>query len=410
MPEPDHRTAAGAAQVAGPAAPGSTASLRAANQRRVLGVLLRRGAVTQAAIARETGLASGTVSSIVRELAEADILATVAGAGRRGTEVTLGEGAGVVAAIDFGHSHVTVALGDLGGRVLAERSAGLQPAYDADEGLGRAADLLEVVLTETGTARSAVRNLGLGLPCPLVDGIVTSSAIMPAWVGLDARELSEARLAIPVHLDNDANLGALAEHRCGSGRGHANVVFVKVSSGVGAGLILDNRLFRGTNGTAGEIGHLTRDEQGPLCRCGSRGCLEAYAASGLARSLMADQLPGDVPADGVAAQPPSTDAVIAAAQQGNVAAQRVFEDAGLHLGWGLATITNLLNPGVIAVGGDMSHAGELLLDSVRVGLRRHALAGAGSAPVVVAELGDRASIVGGLILAIDATDLVTDHS
>jgi predicted NBD/HSP70 family sugar kinase len=381
--------------------------LRAANQRRVLDVLKRQGTTTQAAIARETGLASGTVSSIVRELAGADILATVAGAGRRGTEVTLAGGAGVVAAVDFGHSHVTVALGDLRGHVLAERSAGLQPAYEVDEGLGRAADLLDRVLEESGTARSAVRNLGLGLPCPIIDGIVTSSAIMPAWVGLDAREVAESRLEIPVILDNDANLGALAEHRCGSGRGHANVVFLKVSSGVGAGLILDDRLYRGTNGTAGEIGHLTRDEQGPLCRCGSRGCLEAYAASGSARALVADQL-GDAQADGTAADLPSLDAVIEAAREGNIAAQRVFEDAGLHLGWGLATITNLLNPSVIAVGGDMSHAGELLLESVRVGLRRHALAGAASARVGVAELGDRASIVGALLLAIDATELIPE--
>ena len=97
------------------------------------------------------------------------------------------------------------------------------------------------------------------------------------------------------------------------------------------------------------------------------------------------------------------------AQQGNVAARRVFEDAGLHLGWGLATITNLLNPGVIAVGGDMSHAGDLLLDSARVGLRRHVLSGAASTPIKIAQLGDRASIVGAdSTLAIDATDLVPE--
>ena len=177
------------------------------------------------------------------------------------------------------------------------------------------------------------------------------------------RDVAESRLGIRVQVDNDANLGALGEHRRGVGRGHANVVFVKVSSGVGAGLILDHQAKRGTDGTAGEIGHLTFDEQGPLCRCGSRGCLEAYAATGHALAMMGDQMPRlDVdpsePADGRAA----IDAVIAAAKSGSVAARRVFEDAGLHLGWGLATITNLLNPGVIAIGGDMSHAGDLFLN------------------------------------------------
>jgi predicted NBD/HSP70 family sugar kinase len=247
----------------------------------------------------------------------------------------------------------------------------------------------------------------MGLPCPISDGIVMSAGIMPAWVGVNARQVAESRLGMKVHIDNDANLGALGEHRRGVGRGHANVVFVKVSSGVGAGLILDHQVFRGTHGIAGEIGHLTFDEQGPLCRCGSRGCLEAYAATGPALEMMASQmtLPEQTEDDTDRA---GIDAVIEAAKQGSVAARRVFEDAGLHLGWGLATMTNLLNPGVIAIGGDMSHAGDLLLDSARVGLRRHGLAGAGSTPIKVAHLGDRASIVGGLMLAIDATDLVPE--
>ena len=388
------------------AAPGSTASLRAANQRRVLDVLLDHSTATQAEIARETGLAAGTVSSIVRELAAAEIVSTVAGAGRRGTEVRLARGAGLVGAVDFGHSHVAVALGDMRGRVLGERTHRLPAAYDVEKGLGHAGDLLDQLLQEAGKQRADVRNLGMGLPCPIADGVVMSSAIMPEWVGLNARDLAQTRLGIPVHLDNDANLGALGEHRRGVGRGHANVVFVKVSSGVGAGLILDHQIFRGSHGIAGEIGHLTFDEQGPLCRCGSRGCLEAYAATGPALAMMADQMPaGDH--DDVTGRA-GIDAVIEAAQSGNVAARRVFEDAGLHLGWGLATITNLLNPGVIAIGGDMSHAGDLLLDSARVGLRRHGLAGAASTPVRVAQLGDRSSIVGGLMLAIDATDLLPD--
>lgn len=386
------------------AAPGSTSSLRTANQRRVLDVLRARGTATQAEIARETGLASGTVSSIVRELAATGILSTEAGAGRRGTTVSLASGAGVVAAVDFGHSHVAVALADMRGSLLGELSRRLAPEYDVEAGIGQAAVLLDHLLEETGTDASRVRNLGMGLPCPIADGVVMSSAIMPAWVGLDAGAVAQRRFGIRVHLDNDANLGALGEHRRGVGQGHANVVFVKVSSGVGAGLILDGQLFRGTHGTAGEIGHLTFDEQGPLCRCGSRGCLEAYAASGHALEMMRTHLPAADQADSQAA----IDAVIEAAQQGNVAARRVFEDAGLHLGWGLATITNLVNPGVIAVGGDMSHAGSLLLDSARVGLRRHVVAGAASTPVEVAQLGDRASLVGGLVLAMDATDLVPE--
>ncbi|MCW2787122.1 MAG: hypothetical protein JWP74_3639 [Marmoricola sp.] len=387
-PDPDEQTRT---------APGSAASLRVANQRRVLSLLLGRGseAASQADIARETGLAAGTVSTIVRELAAADVVSTVAGAGRRGTSVRLARGAGLVAGVDFGHSHVAVAVSEMSGEVLTEQRRQLTPGHSHVEGLGRAREMLEDMLGELGAEVSALRNIGMGLPAPLSDNVVMSSAILPGWVGVNARDAASKALGAEVLIENDANLGALAEHRHGHGRGHANVVFVKVSSGVGAGLILDHKLFRGTSGTSGEIGHLTLDDQGPLCRCGSRGCLEAYAATGTALSMMGDQMPG---AD--------VDAIIEAAQQGNVSALRVFEDAGLHLGWGLATVTNLLNPGVILVGGDMAHAGELLLESARLGLRRHVLAGTSSTPVLVAALGDRASMIGALVLAIDATDLL----
>jgi predicted NBD/HSP70 family sugar kinase len=237
----------------------------------------------------------------------------------------------------------------------------------------------------------------MGLPAPITDHVVLSTAILPAWVGVNVSEAATEAFGTVVHIENDANLGALAEHRLGGGRGHANVVFVKVSSGVGAGLILDGKIFRGATGTAGEIGHLTLDDQGPLCRCGSRGCLEAYASTGTALEMMSGQLPEA-----------TIDDIVEEAMTGNVSALRVFEDAGLHLGWGLANVTNLLNPGVILVGGDMSHAGDLLLDSARLGLRRHVLSEAASTPVMVASLGDRASAIGALVLAIESTDLLPE--
>ena len=245
------------------------------------------------------------------------------------------------------------------------------------------------------SARSDVRTIGLGLPAPISDDVVRSSAILPGWVGVNAVEVAQARFGCPVHIDNDANLGALAEHRVGVAQDETDVVFVKISSGVGAGLIVDGQIFRGSHGSAGEIGHLTLDEQGPLCRCGSRGCLEAYASTETAIAMMSAQLPNA-----------TIDDIFRAAREGNVAAMRLLEDAGLHVGWGLATVVNLLNPGIIVVGGDMARAGELLLDSARLGLRRHALADAATTPVVLSELGERASMVGAVLLAAERTDLL----
>jgi len=379
--------------------PGSTASLRPANQRRVVELLRGRGegSITQAEIARTTGLASATVSNIVRTLTASGLIETDPGSGRRGTVVRFAPGAGVVAGIDVGHTHLAVAVADLGGRIIGETRHPLAPDHAYDEGLLLAASLLKDVLAECGREIADVRTIGMGLPAPISDDVVRSSAILPGWVGVNAVEVTQSRFGCPVHIDNDANLGALAEHRVGVAQGVDDVVFVKVSSGVGAGLIIDGEIFRGAHGSAGEIGHLTLDEQGPLCRCGSRGCLEAYASTGTALTMMAAQLPGA-----------SIDDIFKAAREGNVAALRLLEDAGLHLGWGLATVVNLLNPGIVVVGGDMARAGELLLDSARLGLRRHALADAATTPVVISELGERASMVGATLMAAQRTELIAD--
>jgi len=379
--------------------PGSTASLRPANQRRVIELLKGQGAgsITQAEIARTTGLASATVSNIVRELTATGLIETDPGSGRRGTVVRLAPGAGVVAGIDFGHTHLAVAVADLGGRIISEARQRLAPDHPYDEGLVLASKLLDEVLADSGRASADVRTIGMGLPAPISDDVVRSSAILPGWVGVNAVQVSQARFGCPVHIDNDANLGALAEHLVGVAQGIDDVVFVKVSSGVGAGLIIDGQVFRGAHGSAGEIGHLTLDEQGPLCRCGSRGCLEAYASTGTAIAMMSSQLPD-----------PTIDDIFKAAHEGNVAAMRLLEDAGLHLGWGLATVVNLLNPGVVVVGGDMARAGELLLDSARLGLRRHALADAATTPVVISALGERASMVGATLMAAQRTELIAD--
>ncbi len=373
---------------------------RVANQRRVLG-LLQRGtdAVSQAEIARSLQLAPATVSTIVRDLAGAGVVETTLGSGRRGTTVRVARGAGLVAGVDIGHRHLRVALGDLSGRVLASERAPLDAHHAHGEALALVDSLLSELLADAGGSRADILTVGFGIPAPISDdGLVMSSAILPGWVGINAHDVAQERLGCPVHIDNDANLGAIAEHRIGAGVGHDIMAFVKVSSGVGAGLVVDGKLFRGAGGTAGEIGHLTLDEQGPLCRCGSRGCLEAYASTSTAEALASPQLPGA-----------TFDDVIAAAASGHVAAVRILEDAGLHLGWGVAMLANLLNPSAVVVGGDMSRAGDLLLDFVRLGLRRHALPSVATHTLVVpAALGDRASVTGALFLALERTELIPD--
>lgn len=377
----------------------SSGSPREANRDRVVDTMLEHAGAefTHAQLAQHTGLAVGTVTSIVRQLAAAGVVDTVPGAGRRGGTVRLGRRAGLVAAVDFGHSHLAVAIADLTGAVLAETRTIVDAGHDHREGFELAQRMLDALFTGHEDQRSLLRTVGVGLPAPFSHDVVLGSTIMPDWAGVNAQELATKIFGVPAFVDNDANLGALAEHRRGAGQGHSEMIYVKISSGVGAGLIVGGQLFRGADGIAGEIGHLTVDDQGPICRCGSRGCLEAYTATGAARELLAAHLPNA-----------TLDEMIEEARKGNVAAVRVFEDAGLHLGWGLAAVTNLLNPGIVVVGGDMARAGDLLLDSARIGLRRHVLAGAAATPIVVSGLADRASLIGAVTLAVENTDLLAD--
>jgi DNA-binding Lrp family transcriptional regulator len=262
--------------------PGSQSSLHRANLERVVRAVRLAGSLTQAEIARTTGLSAATVSNIVRELKDGgtvEVTPTSAG-GRRARAVSLSGDAGIVIGVDFGHTHLRVAVGNLAHQVLAEESEPLDVDASAPQGFDRAEQLVNRLIEATGVDRSKIAGVGLGVPGPidLESGSLGSSAILPGWIGTKPAEELQGRLGVPVHVDNDANLGALGELVWGSGRGVRDLAYIKVASGVGAGLVIDGKIYRGPGGTAGEIGHITLDESGPVCRCGNRGCLETFTA------------------------------------------------------------------------------------------------------------------------------------
>ena len=210
------------------------------------------------------------------------------------------------------------------------------------------------MLAEAGVDRGRVIGVGMGLPAPIdrATGAVQAASILPGWVGVDAAAEASARLGLPVEVENDANLGALAEHVWGAAKGKSEVAYIKVSSGIGAGLVSGGRLQHGVGGTAGEIGHTLIAEGGPVCRCGNRGCLETLASTrAIAALLSASRARGDLDPAGCSSSAPSGDA----------AAQRLIGDAGRAIGVAVANLCNLLNPECVIVGGDLSAAGEVLL-------------------------------------------------
>jgi glucokinase-like ROK family protein len=384
---------------------GSLESLRRLNRLRVIHALRDEGQISRAEIARRTGLSRSTVSSLVSDL-QADGLvverpepgsAHGAQGGRPPILLSFDASAGAAVGIDFGHSHLRVAVSDLASTILAERKLPLDTDHDAQQGLELAAEMVADALSDAGVQRTQVIGAGMGLPGPIEQsgGTVGSSAILPGWIGMTAASEMRRRLDIPVMVDNDANLGALAEAAFGAGRDAGDLIYLKVSSGIGAGLILNGRLYRGSAGLAGELGHVLVDPDGIVCRCGNRGCLETVAATGalvdLLRRSHGDEL--------------TVEAMLEAARGGDLGCRRVIHDAGRALGQVVATLLNVLNPELLVVGGDLAGAGDLLLDGVRESVSRAALPEAARrAEVVAGVLGDRAQVLGALALVVSEAD------
>lgn len=375
--------------------PGSQTSLHRANLERVVRAVRMAGSLTQAEIARSTGLSAATVSNIVRELKESgtvEVTPTSAG-GRRARSISLSAAAGVVVGVDFGHTHLRVAVADLAHQVLAEDSEPLDVDSSADGGFDRAERMVTRLIAATGTAPEKVLGVGLGVPGPIdgESGMIGPTSMLPGWVGSNPGKEMSDRLGVPVHVDNDANLGALGELIWGAARGVADLAYIKVAGGVGAGLVMGGRIYRGPGGTAGEIGHLTLDESGPVCRCGNRGCLETFAAVRYVLPLL-----HPVHGPGL-----TMDRVVRLARSGDPGCARVIADTGRHLAVGVGALCNLLNPRVVVVGGEIAEAGEVLLAPLRTALTRYAIPSATQRLTVVkGALGARAEVLGAVALVL----------
>lgn len=375
-----------------PINPGSQSALRQRNQQRIIEALMG-GPSTQAELARQTGLSTATVSNIVRIMLDSGLASTepITSSGRRALNVRLNSKGAVAVGIDFGRRHLRVALASLSYHVIAEESVLLPLGHRAEEGIQAAVALLEKLLRESGVARTALVGAGVGIPGPIDrrTGTVAQGAILPEWVGINILQHLEDTLKIPIFVDNDANLGAWAEVTWGKHTGVSNLLFMKIGSGIGAGLILNGAPYYGSIGITGEIGHATIHEQGLVCRCGNRGCLETVASTTTMIELLSrsDDRPLS-PAD-----------IVRKALSRDAATLRVVDDVGLAVGRALGNVANLINPEVIVVGGPLAGLGDLLLDPIRRGLVRHAVPVIGdSTTLAMSSLGDRAEALGAAAL------------
>ncbi|MEJ5252759.1 MAG: ROK family protein [Chthonomonadetes bacterium] len=307
-----------------------------------------------------------------------------------------------IAGVDIGGTKVACVLADEEGNILARRWQLTRAQEGWQTVVSQLFEMTEQVLE--GVPRQQVRGIGISCGGPLdsQQGIVYSPPNLPGWDAVPIKRIFEERFGLPVRLENDANATALAEHCFGAGRGTRNMVFMTWGTGIGGGLILDGRLYRGTNDLAGEIGHTTVLLDGPLCGCGKRGCLEALA-SGPAIARRARELAEASPESGVW-QRTSPDAVTAqhvveSAMEGDTFARFVLAEAATYMGIGIANLAQILNPERVVLGTIAVKAGELVLEPLRRALEVHAWSRVRQVlEVVPAQLGDRAQDLAGVCL------------
>lgn len=375
---------------------GSQRALRLLNTAKIVDTLTRSGAQTQANLARLTGLSAGTVSNIVRHLVESGRVETqsVVTSGRRSALVSLVPDPRIVVGIDIGRTHMKAMASDTSHRIIGRRNIKIGVDQSPVDSFLQARALVHDLLAELDIPLSQLMHVGVAVPASVDPrtGRVVQGSVLPHWAGLDLTALARDVLEIPVTVENDASLGALAQLAFGSGPTGGTIVFIKVASGIGTGFAINGEVYRSTSGLSGEIGHIQIFDGGDVCYCGNRGCLETLASS---RRIVADLAH-------VRRDPDVTlDDVITGALADDPTVRRILTEAGSALGRIVASIANIFGPDTIVIGGPVAPAGNALLDPVVHAARQHALPAAlARTRFMISEFGDEDEVRGACALAL----------
>jgi glucokinase len=304
-------------------------------------------------------------------------------------------------AVDLGGSKILSVVADEEGRILGEDRRATEADEGPEAGLERIASSLEAALAEAGLRRDDLRAVGVCSPGPIdpARGVIPEAPNLPDWHDVPICQYLTSRFGVPTILENDATAAAYGEFVYGAGRGCRHIVYITVSTGIGGGLVLDGRLYRGATGAAGEIGHITIDAEGPLCGCGKPGHVEALASGrAIAREGEAVLARGGSALMARLAQEEgelTAATVHRAADAGDAEARRIIRRAGYYLGIGLAACVDVFNPEVIIIGGGLCHIGDLYLGPAREEMARRAMAEPLKVVrLVEAELGDYTGAMG----------------
>lgn len=376
--------------------------------------LIRKSAegISRAGIAELLRVSRSTASIIVDDLINSGLVvergAGVSRGGRKPIVVEINPGAGSVVGVDVGATHILVVVADLLGQSLAEVEVPLTIAEGPVIGLPKIYAAVDEAVRAAKQRWGNVTAVGVGVPGP-VDinrGLVSAPPIMPGWDGFPILQSLEDRWRKPISLDNDADLGAVGEWSFGAGQGESNMAYVKVGTGIGCGILIDGQIYHGVLGTAGEIGHVTISESGAPCTCGNYGCLEAMAGGRAIaqRAQMAIRAGQRTCLSEITGRELSAQDVAQAATVGDVVSQQLLSDAGRHIGSAVASLINLLNPGLVLIGGGVAEAGDYLLAPLQATVHERSLrASMQAARITRAALGRRSTALGAVASALTQT-------
>jgi glucokinase-like ROK family protein len=384
--------------------------------------LRRQGRISRSEISNITGWSKAKASQEIRSLVEKGYLVEVgegvSQGGRKPRLLRINDQLGYIAGIDIGATSLDIALADVTGSVLQRCSEPTDVKLSPDTVFGRCTELLFELIQAQGAKPDQILGIGVGVPGPVdfARGVLVAPPLMPEWENYPIRDFFKKTFPSAfVVVDNDVNIMALGEQRAGDGAGVDHFIFVKIGTGIGAGIISNGKIHRGSDGCAGDIGHICVDKEGPLCACGNKGCLEAMAAGPAitSRALEAARI-GRSPllrqvqeASGGFIRPED---VNAACREGDQAALDIIRESGQMIGDVLASLVNFFNPSHIFIGGGIANFGNHLLVAIRRAVLHRSLPLATThLSIKFSRVGSNAGVMGAISLALDYLFAIEDN-
>ena len=365
--------------------------------------------ISRVELARQLNLTRAAITSIINDLQAIGLVNEAEGqypSGRKPIVLEINPDRGRVVGIDLGATHATILIANYAAHVIKD----VEWQINIDDGpeivFAQVDKHLRKILEEAGLNIEEIKALCVGVPGPVVlhAGMVSEPPLMPGWDKFPIENYVKSLWNLPVTMGNDAELGAIGEWAYGAGRGEKNLAYIKVGRGIGAGLLLNGQIYHGADGSAGEIGHITINENGPLCSCGNRGSLEALAGGNAIARRAIEAVKNGQRTELSEIQPveliQSSDVILAACN-GDLISQQILSETGAHLGTAIASLVNLFNPSMIIIGGGVSQIGDLLLEPIRRTVQKRSLRMASKRlRISTALLGKRSSGIGAVVQAL----------